>query len=72
MDSAALRGAVARLIQASRRNRCDDQALRLVLAQGDALGRRTLEQLEEAFANFEFIAALTTLQEIHHHLEQSP
>ncbi|MDY6919978.1 MAG: MHYT domain-containing protein [Pseudomonadota bacterium] len=72
VDSAALRGAVARLIQASRRNRCDDQALRLVLTQGDALGRRTLEQLEEAFANFEFMAALTTLQEIHHHLKQSP
>ena len=34
--------------------------------------RLVLEQLEEAFANFEFIAALTTLQEIHHHLEQSP
>ncbi|MEE2729853.1 MAG: MHYT domain-containing protein [Pseudomonadota bacterium] len=69
-DLADLQSAVGKLIQASERNACDDAALALLVGQSELLGVETIQQLEEAFNNFEFAAALETLHQLHQRVNQ--
>ena len=69
-DFEQLEAAVSKLILASERNACDDAALALLVGQAQVFGADTVQQLEDAFNNFEFAAALETLRNIHQSFSQ--
>ena len=71
VDATGVQQAVIKLIQAAERNACDDAALSLLLEQSQWIGPDTAQKLEDALNNFEFAAALATLQQIQTQLSGS-
>jgi HPt (histidine-containing phosphotransfer) domain-containing protein len=68
VDLQAALAAVRKLMEAAERNSCDDKALSVLMAQETLLGAETLQLLDDAFCNFEFVAAQKTLQDINRRL----